>query len=134
VKIELFTSRYSDMEDSMGVAVVTSIGEPKFPYDATRRASCKMLAPYGVNMGADIKTFTERYRDRLDNYGVEKIMGRFNLIANEHEEGRLVLLCFEDITKPGKWCHRRLFADWWKEKTGVEIPDIGKSHAQGALL
>jgi len=40
-------------------------------------------------------------------------------------EKPVVLLCFEDLRQGGSvWCRRRLFADWWKNKTGEIIPEL----------
>ena len=43
----------------------------------------------------------------------------------------IALCCYEDVNKPGYWCHRRFFAEWWRGKTGEiidELPD--PSHAR----
>lgn len=37
-----------------------------------------------------------------------------------------VLLCWEDITKPGQWCHRRMVAEWLQDRLGIDIPEIGQ--------
>ena len=34
----------------------------------------------------------------------------------------VALLCYE---KPGDFCHRHIFAEWMKEKTGYEIKEFG---------
>jgi hypothetical protein len=43
------------------------------------------------------------------------------------EDGRIVLLCFErsaDVIANPLVCHRRIFAQWWKENTGREVPEL----------
>lgn len=43
------------------------------------------------------------------------------------EDGRLVLLCFErsrDVLRDPFVCHRRLFAEYWRNVTGVEVPEL----------
>jgi hypothetical protein len=43
------------------------------------------------------------------------------------EDGRLVLLCFErtaDVLADPLACHRRVFAWWWEQKTGREVPEL----------
>jgi hypothetical protein len=130
--MELFTACYSHMRDEFGVAVRTSIGEPKFPYDAKRRAECKRLMPWGLLREAEKATFIARYRERLEHHGVESIRGRLLQIVDFFEEPKLVLLCFENIENPGKWCHRTIFAEWWREQTGETVTEI--SGPQGALL
>jgi hypothetical protein len=32
-----------------------------------------------------------------------------------------ILLCWE---RPGEFCHRRLVADWFKEKLGIEVKEL----------
>ncbi len=35
-----------------------------------------------------------------------------------------VLLCWEkDPSKPDEWCHRRMVAEWFKDKLGVDVPE-----------
>lgn len=33
-----------------------------------------------------------------------------------------VLLCYEDLSIPGEWCHRRIVADWFTS-AGFEVPE-----------
>ena len=47
---------------------------------------------------------------------------------------RLVLLCYEDLTKPGLRCHRRLFANWWCENTGDVVPELEPNVRQEQLF
>jgi hypothetical protein len=44
------------------------------------------------------------------------------------------LLCFEDLTKPGLWCHRRPFANWWLENTGEVVPELEPDVRQNRLF
>jgi hypothetical protein len=41
-----------------------------------------------------------------------------------------VLVCWE---KTGSFCHRRIFADWYLEKTGFEIPELTFGEQQETL-
>lgn len=34
-----------------------------------------------------------------------------------------VLMCWEDLRKPGKWCHRRMVAEWLGEALGIDVPE-----------
>lgn len=34
-----------------------------------------------------------------------------------------VLLCHENIHKPGQWCHRRMVADWFENELGILVPE-----------
>jgi hypothetical protein len=53
----------------------------------------------------------------------ERLWGAFQRISAEHGGRRLVLLCFENVLA-GESCHRRMFAEWWKDKSGQEVPEL----------
>lgn len=36
----------------------------------------------------------------------------------------VVLCCYEDVRKPGEWCHRLVFAEWWFKRTGEKIIEL----------
>jgi hypothetical protein len=70
------------------------------------------------------QAYRSEYIQILEGHGVEKIeadLERLNQIAGAKA---LVLLCFEDLRKERKWCHRRMFADWWTAQTGVPVPEL----------
>jgi len=52
--------------------------------------------------------FEDLYRNRLDDLGVGGVRELLNTCAERANNERLVLLCYEDLTKPGLRCHRRL--------------------------
>lgn len=56
--------------------------------------------------------------DELDEGQLKK---HFEEISNGKA---LVFLCFEDLTKDGEWCHRRMFAEWWQRKTGMKVEEL----------
>ena len=59
---------------------------------------------------------------RMNRLGVGGVQ---DLLEPYVEEGKdLVLLCYEDLRKPGEWCHRQVFAEWWEKKTGVRIQEL----------
>ncbi len=102
------------------VPVGISIGEPKFAlgYECVKLTR---LAPWGLRELDDDHLFAALYRDRLDSIGVGMLRSRFHSISAAHDGRGLVLLCFE---KPGVFCHRRVFADWWTEQTGQHVPEL----------
>jgi hypothetical protein len=123
--IELFTTRYQQFRPGMGVPIRTSNGAPrwklKYPIDHVM----KELAPDWATMRYAKPEFTEAYFGKLDKVGPTTIAMRFRAIAETENEHRLVLLCFEDLAKPGQWCHRTIFADWWLHRVGDEVREIG---------
>jgi hypothetical protein len=81
----------------------------------------KELAPWGLRGIADHVEFAKSYRGRLDAFGVETLAIRFAEISRAHHDRGLVLLCFEPA---GAFCHRRVFAEWWLQRTGQQVPEL----------
>src|SRR5262249_45679746 len=81
------------------------------------------LKPYGLLQIEDDAEFRVRYRASLDRIGVQKLSAIFSGIAGKYGGQRLCLLCFETV-EHGRSCHRRDFAQWWLEQTGVEVPEL----------
>jgi hypothetical protein len=74
------------------------------------------------------------YRDRLDDLGVEGVCDLLTMCVERGNNERLCLLCYEDLTKPGLRCHRRLFANWWTEHTGEAVPELQPDICQNRLF
>jgi hypothetical protein len=84
------------------------------------------LDPLGVLRPAGPDEYTRIYRDHLDSLGPEEVVGQLEKKRAENGGKLLVLLCW---CSPGEFCHRRVFADWYREKTGQEIPELAKALA-----
>lgn len=122
----IYTSRYSNPELRSGkyTAVRISLGTPKWPLGYVIESHIPMLMPAGIfgKYDSDPDAFRVAYYQILEKAGVNKIR---NALARYEIYGKdVVLLCYEDIRKPGNYCHRTMFADWWKIKTGQEIPEL----------
>lgn len=69
----------------------------------------------------------KEYHAQLRAVGVEDIRKQLEAVKKAAGRREVLLCCFEslapDKVAEGQWCHRRLFADWWKEKTGEEIAE-----------
>jgi len=69
------------------------------------------------------------YAARLEAVSFEWIRERFEIWLDEVEKNGVrmpgvVLLCHEDLSKPGAWCHRRMFAEWWTQHTGDMVEEL----------
>ena len=65
--------------------------------------------------------FTEVYRGRLDELGVDAIEAQLRAVY----DGRpLVLLCHEDVRDGRNWCHRQVAAEVWFDWTGQPVPEL----------
>ena len=61
----------------------------------------------------DEKYYTEQYfKEVLDKLDPQEVFNELGPNA--------ILICYE---APGKFCHRRLVADWFSEKLGIDIPE-----------
>ena len=125
--MRIWTSRFHnkglrDRHDLVKVAIVVS--PPRWPL-GYELADGGLLAPWGRLFHIDDEqAFTVAYRQRLDKLGVPRIRRELQRISNEHGGRDLVLLCYENLAEPGQWCHRRVFADWWRDMTGEVIEEL----------
>ena len=122
----IYTSRFSNPELKTGkyTAVRISVGSPRWKVGYDISGAISELMPKGIFGKYETKAaFEVEYRKRLECIGTEYIR---KLIAGYEMLGRdVVLLCYEDVRKgESDWCHRTIFADWWREKTGEVIPEL----------
>jgi hypothetical protein len=54
---------------------------------------------------------------------VDRIAAVLKVISDEEGGEALALLCFEDV-HAGQVCHRRMFAQWWEERTGQRVEEL----------
>jgi hypothetical protein len=113
----------------VGVPVQGSNGRPRFklPYPLVHRLPLVYPAR-SLMTEPDQQAFAAAYRASLDRCGVTAIRSAAHAIR--HLVGAelgvpVVVLCFENLTKPGKWCHRTMFGLWWAAATGEEVPELG---------
>jgi hypothetical protein len=66
--------------------------------------------------------YTRVYRGCLDSLGPEEVTTQLENKSADNGDKPLVLLCW---CSPGEFCHRRVWADWYLDKTGREIPELG---------
>jgi len=125
--VRIWTSRFHNRElrerpDLVKVAI--TVGKPRWPV-GFEFVEFNWLAPYGklfrIN---DRSKFTVAYFQKLDRIGVAAIRKRFPPIPDQHGGKDLMLLCYENLTKPGEWCHRQVFAQWWLRETGEVIVEL----------
>jgi len=129
--MRIFTSRFAnkglrDRPDLVKVAI--AVGTPRWSvgYGWVR---CRCLAPFGLRKlhGAE---FQKAYFAKLDALGLDRIKTELEEISKAHGGKDLVLLCYENLSKPGLWCHRSMFADWWWKQTGQPVFELEADPAQ----
>lgn len=124
----IYTSRYANKELTKDeyYAVAISLGLPKWPLKYKINSQCVMVAPKGYMLKMEKAPYRDAYMRKLAEEGSAKVIDtirKFELDAAEQNKS-LVLLCFEDLTKPGQWCHRTMFSEWWEDKTGQKIEEL----------
>jgi hypothetical protein len=123
VAAPLVTGRYRTWEPGDGVPIRTTVGSPKF-WKGGPLIDLRDVAPYGVfGQVADADAAREAYRQRIEQRA-PRIVATLAALAHQHENQALVLLCFEDV-HAGQVCHRRWFAEWFEERFGIEVPELG---------
>jgi hypothetical protein len=129
VKMELpsvWTARYSNpvLPDSGLVPVRISRGYPRFRLRYQIAGAAPELMPSREILGLEEEApFESAFVYQLDASGVDSITERLASFSGLTETG-VVLLCFEDLSKPGVWCHRRIFARWWERRGGGSVPEL----------
>ena len=101
-------------------AIRISVGHPRWRLAYEIAGNIPVLMPARAWLGMDADAYEVLYRAKLDAASVGVIRDAIRTIAGLRPS---VLLCFESLAD-GKWCHRRMFAEWWLEKTGEEIPEL----------
>lgn len=123
--MKLFTSRYGNktLRSVNYTTVRISLGTPKWDLGYRLDGEFKDLMPFGLFREYDTyEAFKPAYFERLDRIGVARIerqLAYFDSLGKD-----VVLLCYEDIRKPGDWCHRTAFAEWYKLRTGKTIEEL----------
>ena len=124
----IFTSRYANPElrSSKYTAVRISLGLPRWKVGYEIAGAVEELMPKGIFGIKDYDEFHRRYFAQLDAIGAGRI--REKLCCFEKLGKPVVLLCFEDVRKGAwNWCHRNIFASWWKLHTGEVISELQDS-------
>jgi hypothetical protein len=137
--LPLATSRYSAraLIVASGLAPIrTSIGHPRWKLGYELAGSCKELMPLRSMLQMEQDEYRALYEARLDAVGFTRLDDLLRTLSEQAGGRGLVLLCFEDLAKPGLWCHRRMFAAWWEAKCGQAVPELAAvvPPAQGKLF
>jgi hypothetical protein len=125
--MDLSTSRYAARDlvlQSGRVPIGITVGNPRWPLGYALACNLRELAPTRPMLGLPADVFEQAYRTRLDDLGVEAVCTLLQRCCDEASNDRAILLCFEDLSRPGTSCHRRLFANWWEGATGQEVPEL----------
>ena len=123
----IYTSRFSNPELRKGsyLTVRIALGQPRWNLGYRIDGECGDLMPFGLlgKYDDDMAAFKREYFSRLNKIGAEKIREQMRKFESAGKD--VVLLCYEDVRKgENDWCHRIMFAEWWKQRTGEDIAEL----------
>ncbi|WP_406178036.1 hypothetical protein [Streptomyces canus] len=125
--MDLATCTYQEFTPNMGAPIRSTAGNPRWPLGYQLAGHAKLITPtrelLAANLAEDAYEFS--YRRLLNSYGIDRIYAELAGLYALNGGARLVLLCFDKLDKPGNWCHRTMWARWYLEQTGEEIPELG---------
>ena len=118
--IDVYTSHWRSplLKDADAQIISISRGAPRWrlPFRFKRLGE---LAPDDHTWAQeDVKEYEASYARQLEEIGAEAILARVKQISDNMPA---VLLCWE---KPGEWCHRRMLADFLRERVGLVVPEL----------
>jgi hypothetical protein len=135
VTLNFATCTYSEFKPDMGIPVRTTVGAPRwFPHKDMAHWKNASPLPYMLNMPID--QYREHYLAMLDKHGADVLYDDAHFIQQQFEQqskypsDRVVILCFDNLSKPGNWCHRTMWAQWWTRNTGFDVEELGKTLPQ----
>jgi hypothetical protein len=119
--VTIATCSYRLWRPDLGVPVRTSFGPQRF-FQAPL-LTWPSVYPVGLLDVTDQQDFRRRYRHRLHTKTPKLLRELEEMVAGYDQP--LVLLCYEDLSKPDSWCHRTVLGQWINEKTGAEVRELG---------
>ena len=124
--MKILTSYYANTRNVDGYKVQISVSAPVdalVDYNFGSISPNKSTLWNHKNRMINDAQYTKEYLDKL-NSNKESILAEMKQIianANLAKEDKVILLCWEGKSK---FCHRHLFAKWYKQQTGVEITEL----------
>ncbi|MFE7461647.1 hypothetical protein ACWFMI_23645 [Nocardiopsis terrae] len=129
-RVKLATCSYAEFAPTMGAPVRTTLGAGRRPLPYRLVGHARLITPTRTLLdlahAGKKGLYRDMYEKRLVETGAVRIAAELTEIAQQVPGQRLVLLCFDQLGRgPGEWCHRTMFAAWWEEQTGEEVPELG---------
>lgn len=124
--MKINTSYYANIRNVRGYKVQISVSAPNnfsedYIFDSI--APNKSTLWNHKNRVINDAQYTKEYLIKL-NANKETILSEMEQIisnADNANENRVILLCWEGKSK---FCHRHIFARWYKEQTGITITEL----------
>jgi hypothetical protein len=128
----IYTARYSNRTIAASglSAIRITLGAPRFRLPYSIAETDKRFAPsWEIFHLHDRAIFEVAMRERLDRELGDRAVDVLRAYDEAHGGNGLVLLCFEDVRKPGVWCHRQIVATWIGERFGIVVPELDEAEA-----
>jgi hypothetical protein len=121
--VQLYTSYWQSpvLKDVDAQMVAISRGKPRWKLPFRYRVLAELAPDNHTWAQEDQEAFTASYLRQLEELGTEAILARLERLSGGLP---VVALCWEDLSKPGQWCHRSLLASWLELKTGLVAPEL----------
>jgi hypothetical protein len=123
----IYTARYSNrtIAPSGLTPIRITLGAPRFRLPYRIAETDKRFAPSRELFHThDRAIFEPAMREQLDRELGDRALDVLRGYDEAHGTNGLVLLCFEDLRKPGVWCHRQILAAWIEERFGMVVPEL----------
>ncbi|MHB8491188.1 MAG: hypothetical protein ACYDA6_03095 [Solirubrobacteraceae bacterium] len=104
-------------------AVGITVGAPRAPLGYPLATRIRSLAPDYSFLKDERALFEQKMRMKLQRTWAH-VIDRLVQVVELTGADELVLLCFEDITQPGVWCHRQIVAAFIEEQTGQVVEEL----------
>ncbi len=103
------------------VPVQTSLSRPRsISYEVEPWPA---VMPWGLLDVTDPDVFRRKYRARLHRR-TPRILAELQELLAKYDGWPIALLCWEDLRKPGAWCHRVRLGEWISERTGEVVSEL----------
>lgn len=104
----------------------TTRGAPRFPLPYETKTTALGVMPDARLLSLCESDFRREYRKRLDLVGFPSIAAELDGLKQTGKP--LALLCFcKTHSGEAAFCHRHIFAEWWKDQTGEEIVELAQA-------
>ncbi|MEU6932834.1 hypothetical protein AB0A05_27170 [Streptomyces sp. NPDC046374] len=125
--VQFATCSYPEFSSRMGIPVRATVGAPRYRLAYILGGFMPEAAPDRRFMNRGFDGFRHAMREKLDTVGIERFTELAQRIADNHKQpdGTVVFLCFENGINQKGWCHRHMLAEWLREQTGQEVPELG---------
>ena len=120
------TSYYQNRRIDPAIHAVVQISNGFPRWGARPEFNLEVLFPPVLLVGAGLsrEDFKRAYIAHLETIDLDSLKDALVEIEEACAHREPILCCFEALKKPGQFCHRSMFAEWYELKTGQIIPEL----------